>query len=195
MPKYDYDVITIGGGLGGAGLATVLAEKGLRVLVTEREVEFKDRIRGESMAPRGVAEAQKLGLYNRLLETCAHEQPFLHTLGLPPRDFRATTPLGLPALNFYHPAMQEVVLDSARHAGAEVRRGVSVRNVKPGQPPVDTVEGDNTVRELTARMVVCADGRAQWAEPGVASRHDAADSGCLARASCSRKCKYRTTPV
>jgi len=52
MPKYDYDVITIGGGLGGAGLATVLAEKGLRVLVTEREVEFKDRIRGESMAPR-----------------------------------------------------------------------------------------------------------------------------------------------
>ncbi len=59
----DYDVITVGGGLGGAALGKVLAEKGLRVLVTEREVEFKDRIRGETMAPWGVAEAQKLGLY------------------------------------------------------------------------------------------------------------------------------------
>ncbi|HXZ89296.1 MAG TPA: FAD-dependent monooxygenase [Candidatus Binataceae bacterium] len=56
----DYDVITVGGGLGGAALAKVLAEKGLRVLVTERESEFKDRIRGEWMAPWGAAEVQKL---------------------------------------------------------------------------------------------------------------------------------------
>jgi flavin-dependent dehydrogenase len=76
--KYDYDVITVGSGLGGALLAKVLAEKGLRVLVTEREVEFKDRIRGETMAPWRVAETQKLGLYARLLETCTHEQPFIH---------------------------------------------------------------------------------------------------------------------
>jgi flavin-dependent dehydrogenase len=37
MPKYDYDVITVGGGLGGAALAKVLAKHGLRVLVVERE--------------------------------------------------------------------------------------------------------------------------------------------------------------
>jgi menaquinone-9 beta-reductase len=159
MLKYDYDVITVGGGLGGAALAKVLAEKGLRVLVTEREVEFKDRIRGETMAPWGVAEAQKLGLYNCLLETCAHEQPFLDVLGLPPRDFRTTTPHGLPALNFYHPAMQEVLIHAANQAGAEVKRGVSVRLVRPGQPPVVTIEEDNTARELTARMIVCADGK------------------------------------
>jgi 2-polyprenyl-6-methoxyphenol hydroxylase-like FAD-dependent oxidoreductase len=159
MPRYDYDVITVGGGLGGAGLATVLAGKGLRVLVTEREVTFKDRIRGESMAPWGVAEIQRFGLYHRLRETCAHEQPFFQVLGLPSRDYRETTPQGLPALNFFHPAMQEVVLESARRAGAEVRRGVSVRKVKLGQPPVVTIEGDNTVREITARLVVCADGK------------------------------------
>jgi flavin-dependent dehydrogenase len=47
----DYDVITVGGGLGGAALAKVPAEKGLRVLVTEREKTFKDRIRGEFLAP------------------------------------------------------------------------------------------------------------------------------------------------
>ena len=155
----DYDVITVGGGLGGAALAKVLAEKGLRVLVTERESEFKDRIRGEWMAPWGAAEVQKLGLYDRLIQTCAHEEPFFNLLGNPLRDFRTTTPQKLPALTFYHPAMQEVVLDSARDAGAEVWRGVSVRQVKPGTLPVVAIEDDGAVCELTARLVVCADGK------------------------------------
>jgi 2-polyprenyl-6-methoxyphenol hydroxylase-like FAD-dependent oxidoreductase len=157
MPNYD--VITVGGGLGGAALAKVLAEKGLRVLVTEREQVFKDRIRGEVMWPWGVVELQKLGLYDRLLETCAHEVPYFNLQGLPLRDLRTTTPQRLPGVTFYHPAMQEVVLDSARQAGAEVWRGVTVRQVKPGQPPVVAIEDDDGIRELTARLVVCADGK------------------------------------
>src|ERR1700749_3698849 len=114
----DYDFITVGGVLGGAALAKVLAEKGLRVLVIEREREFKDRIRGEIMWPWGVAETVKLGLYDRLLETCAHEVPYLNLAGSPIRDFRNSTPQKLPAISFYHPAMQEVVLEAARTAGA-----------------------------------------------------------------------------
>jgi menaquinone-9 beta-reductase len=78
MATYDFDVITVGGGLGGAALARTLAMHGLRVLVTERERHFKDRIRGEWMAPWGVAETKKLGIYDLLRETCAHEQPFFH---------------------------------------------------------------------------------------------------------------------
>jgi menaquinone-9 beta-reductase len=160
MAKYDYDVITVGGGLGGAALAKVLAEKGLRVLVVERERQFKDRIRGEWMAPWGVAETKKLGLYDLLLKTCAHEQPFFTTPGFgPPRDLRVTTPQQLPALTFSHPAMQEVVLEAARSAGAEVWRGVSVRHVRGGQPAVATIDFDGAVRELSARLIVCADGR------------------------------------
>jgi flavin-dependent dehydrogenase len=92
MATTDYDVITVGGGLGGASVAKVLAEAGLRVLVTEREETFKDRIRGEFLAPWGVAEAQKLGLYELLMEKCAHEQPFIifgesgATIGPPRRN-------------------------------------------------------------------------------------------------------------
>jgi flavin-dependent dehydrogenase len=41
------DVIAVGGGLGGSALAKVLAGHGARVLVVEREMQFKDRIRGE----------------------------------------------------------------------------------------------------------------------------------------------------
>jgi 2-polyprenyl-6-methoxyphenol hydroxylase-like FAD-dependent oxidoreductase len=160
MATYDFDVITVGGGLGGAALARTLAMHGLRVLVTERERHFKDRIRGEWMAPWGVAETKKLGIYDLLRETCAHEQPFFHFLGFgPTRDFTLTTLQQLPAFTLYHPAMQEVLLDAARTRGAEVWRGATVRQVRPGAKPEASVEKDGTVHELTARLVVCADGR------------------------------------
>ena len=55
-----YDVITVGGGLAGAALAKRLAENGMRVLVLEREVAFRDRVRGEQMHCWGVAEARTL---------------------------------------------------------------------------------------------------------------------------------------
>jgi len=114
---------------------------GLRVLVTEREAQFKDRIRGEWIAPWGVAETQKLGIYYLLRETFSREQPFFHKLGFgPPRDFRQTTLQQLPAFTLYHPAMQEVVLDAARTRGAEVWRGSTVRQVRPGARPEVSVE-------------------------------------------------------
>ena len=49
MTSTSYDIITIGGGLGGATLAKVMAERGARVLVLESETNFKDRVRGEAM--------------------------------------------------------------------------------------------------------------------------------------------------
>ena len=158
--KTDYDVITIGGGLGGSALAKVLAAKSLRILVVEREARFSDRVRGEALASWGVAEAQRIGLYDTLIEKCAHEAPYFEFVGMGPvRDLRATTPQHLPGLAFYHPAMQEAVLDAARDAGAEVWRRAAVREVSPGEPPRVSVDHDGEVRTLTARMVVCADGR------------------------------------
>jgi len=160
----DYDVITVGGGLGGAALAKVLAEKGLCVLVVERETQFKDRIRGEWIAPWGVAESQRLGLYEILLERCARESPFLATMGMgPPRDLRVTSLQHLPALTLYHPAMQEVMLDAARGAGAEIWRGATISEVRPGAPPAVVVEREGIARELTARIVAAADGRSSAA--------------------------------
>lgn len=57
MNSTTYDIITVGGGLGGAALAKAMAEHGARVLVLEAESRFRDRVRGESMLPWGVAEA------------------------------------------------------------------------------------------------------------------------------------------
>ncbi len=159
----DYDVITVGGGLGGAALAKVLAENGKRVLVVERETQFKDRIRGEYLCPWGVAEIKRLGLYETLHRQCANEQPYFLTVGSPPRDLRITTAQRLPAWTFFHPWMQEIVLDTARVAGAEIWRGATVREVRLGANPTALVERDGQVKELTTRLIVAADGRSSSA--------------------------------
>ena len=67
MPT-DYDVVIVGGGLAGSGLGAALAKTGARVLITEREAQFRDRVRGEGMQPWGAAEARELGLYRPLIE-------------------------------------------------------------------------------------------------------------------------------
>lgn len=163
MAGDTYDIITIGGGLGGSTLAKAMAEHGARVLVLEREQQFKDRVRGEIMAPWGVAETQALGLYELLHNTCARETRWFAFYVGPepgvPRDLLATTPQRAPALAFHHPTMQEVLLQAAADAGAEVRRGASARAVQPGTMPTVLVEQAGRVEELHARLVVGADGR------------------------------------
>jgi menaquinone-9 beta-reductase len=167
-----YDIITVGGGLGGATLAKVMAERGARVLVLERERQFRDRVRGEVMVSWGVAEARELGIYTLLLDTCGRElRWFALALGPesgPPRDLIATSPQRAPDLAFPHVEMQEVLLQAAADAGAEVRRAAYVREVKPGPLPAVEVEQDGAVEEVRARLVVGADGRAsmvrKWAD-------------------------------
>jgi menaquinone-9 beta-reductase len=158
-----YDIITVGGGLGGSALAKVMAAHGARVLVLERERQFKDRVRGEFMAPWGVAEARELGIDTLLRGSCGQDLPYVQLqFGPVPgerRDLRATTPQGLAVLSVYHPAMQEIVLQAAEEAGAEVRRGVSVREVRRDGFPTVSVEQGGPVEEVQARLVVGADGR------------------------------------
>jgi menaquinone-9 beta-reductase len=160
-----YDVITIGGGLAGAALAKRLAENGMRVLVLEREVAFRDRVRGEQMHCWGVAEARTLGLYELLLETCGHEVRYWsdQLVGFSEfgrRDLVKTSPHRAGSLNFYHPDMQSVVIGAAAAAGATVRRGARVVElVSDGLPGVRVHEDGNGERVYRARLVVGADGR------------------------------------
>lgn len=46
----------------------MLAQSGLDVLLLERQVEYRDRVRGETMFPGGVAELLELGLDQVLLD-------------------------------------------------------------------------------------------------------------------------------
>ena len=174
----EYDIVTVGGGLGGAALAKVMAERGVRVLVVERETQFKDRVRGEALAPWGVADAKELGIYDPLADGCGLMMRYWDiyvggTVAIH-RDLFATTPQQTGWLDYYHPAMQEIVLGEASRAGAEVRRGARVTKVAPGAPPRVTVESAGRSEEIAARLVVGADGRGSMVrrEAGFTTEHD-----------------------
>ena len=162
MPN-AYDVVTIGGGLAGASLAAVMAERGARVLVLERETRFKDRVRGEALFPWGAAELETLGLRSLLLSTCAKENrwwdDFLGPDQVGHRYTAMDTPGRTATLTFYHPAMQETLLRFAGEAGAEIRRGVRVTGVAAGRASKVEIEHAGGTETVAARLVVGADGR------------------------------------
>jgi 2-polyprenyl-6-methoxyphenol hydroxylase-like FAD-dependent oxidoreductase len=174
MPQPQYDIVTVGGGLGGSALAMAMAQHGARVLVLEQENRFRDRVRGEGILPWGVEEMRRLGIYELLRDRCGREcrylvtgsldftaasSPLAESTGMARRDLLATTPQHAPCLSFFHPAMQETLLAAAAAAGAEIRRGVTVTAVTPGVPGSVRFANGGRVGEVQARIVVGADGR------------------------------------
>jgi 2-polyprenyl-6-methoxyphenol hydroxylase-like FAD-dependent oxidoreductase len=159
----QYDLITVGGGLGGAALANVMSRAGKRVLVLERTREFKDRVRGEVLVPWGAAEASKLGLLEALRDRHGHELRYwavdLGGVRALTQDMVETTDLRLPTITFFHPDMQRLVLEQAVEAGAEVLRGATVVDVAAGETPSVSFERAGQSENATARLVVGADGR------------------------------------
>jgi 2-polyprenyl-6-methoxyphenol hydroxylase-like FAD-dependent oxidoreductase len=155
-----------------------MAARGARVLVVEREQRFGDRVRGEVLAPWGVESARALGIGDLSTAGIGHElrwfDLFFAGSRIGRRDVPATTPQGVGWLAFFHPAAQERVIEAAERAGATVRRGVRVRDVRPGSPAAIVVEGASGVEEFSARLVVGADGRKSVARKwgGFAARRD-----------------------
>ena len=72
-----YDLVIIGGGIAGSSLACSMAKAGVRVLLLESEIEFRDRVRGEILCPWGVAEIHSLGLSEALRNSGACEVRWL----------------------------------------------------------------------------------------------------------------------
>lgn len=133
------------------------------MLVLERLLVFRDRVRGEALYPWGVAEARTLGFYRLLLGTCAHEARFWSMYALSMltqhRDLTRSGPHRAGALTFYHPEMQEAISVAAEAAGAEVCRGVEVVEVTPGNPTAVHAVANGEVKTFRARLVIGADGR------------------------------------
>lgn len=165
----DADVVIAGAGIGGSALATVLARAGLAVLVLEKETEYRDRVRGEWLAPWGVAEAQRLDLYATLRAAGGHhvvEQRTYHDAIDAVSDPFNTIDLALlpnvpGPLCLGHPTMCRTFSQAAIDAGARVLRGVDGITLDAPTDGRRTVRftHDGAPQVARPRLVVGADGR------------------------------------
>lgn len=138
LSQEKYDVVIIGGGIAGNALATVLARTGRAVLVLERSTVYRDKVRGEVFHAWGVAEAQRLGIYETLMRSGGiHHSPFVpHDETVEAAEAEAAAlPLdsllpGVPGtLGVRHPWACEALSRAAIAVGARVLRGVESAEV------------------------------------------------------------------
>lgn len=160
-----HEIVIVGGGIAGAALGSALAQAGLDVAVLEASTRFDDRVRGESMQPWGVREADNLGLVEVLQAAGAHTSPLWKRytdVSDEPRDI----PVGalIPgiggALNLHHPLACQALIDAAAASGAHVLRGVADVQLDLLDRPVVRFSIDGRTHSVEAGLVVGADGRA-----------------------------------
>jgi 2-polyprenyl-6-methoxyphenol hydroxylase-like FAD-dependent oxidoreductase len=163
-----YDLIVIGGGIGGSATAAVMARAGRRVLLLEQSTAYADRVRGEWIAPWGVTETRRVGLYDLLRGAGGHHLARHITFDetRSPADSAARTlPLSIFApdvpgpLCIGHPHHCQTLFDEAVRAGAIALRGVRVTRITPGAAPSVAYEHDGQTHEASARLLIGADGR------------------------------------
>jgi 2-polyprenyl-6-methoxyphenol hydroxylase-like FAD-dependent oxidoreductase len=162
------DVVVVGGGIAGSALALVLARNGVKVTVLERQHEYRDRVRGELMHVWGVADAQRLGIVDAMLDAGGTfaTRMVLFDETIPPQVAEQTArdlvdPIsGVPGpLCAGHPAMCHALSRAAEVAGAQFVYGVGPVNVTAGERPTVTFTRAGHEHQLPARLVVGADGR------------------------------------
>lgn len=162
-----HDLVVVGGGIAGGAFASAMARGGADVLVLERQVTYRDRVRGELLWPWGVRELQRLGLDDVLLTAGANVADRMQSHDeLEGRDApRASEDLsqivdGVPgSLNLYHPDATRALVDAARDCGARVSTGVDHVVTEVGaEPTVSWSDGDGAHR-VRCDLIVGADGR------------------------------------
>src|SRR3954454_20514495 len=159
------DVAVVGGGPAGAAVAARVARTGRSVVVLERAPAWRWRASGGFPSPAAVDALRRTGLDEAAVRRVARPIPAMVVTSASATSFALTYGAdagGEPAVGFDRSALDPALLDLASRAGAVVRRGASVSQVRfpadPRDPAVVSLQDDHGRTELRARVVVGADG-------------------------------------
>jgi 2-polyprenyl-6-methoxyphenol hydroxylase-like FAD-dependent oxidoreductase len=163
------EVVVVGGGIGGSVLAATLARTGISTLILEKSTVHIDHVRGEWIAPWGIAETQRLGLYEAFIAAGGHhlgehigfgDDVDETTARNETLRFSALEGAGLkPPLCMRHPDMCDLLNQLAIQSGAAMLREVSHVQVTPGERPEVAFRHEGRAFTVRPRIVIGADGR------------------------------------
>lgn len=155
----DVDVVVVGGGPAGAATAIACAQRGLSVVLLERDPPGSERP-GETLHPGVEPLLAQLGVADRLAEVTGARHTGIWIEWGGQRRFE---PFGSDAdgpwsgFQVWRADFDALLLTRARELGVDVRQPCAVTEVLPGGGGVVTEHG-----AVNARIVVDATGRARW---------------------------------
>ena len=165
MSAFDADVLVVGGGPAGSAAATMLARKGWRVRLYERDRFPREHI-GESLLPASMPVLAELGVLPAV-EAAGFLPKYGATMvwGRDPDPwswtFRESSPRYPHAFQVVRARFDEILLRNAADQGVDVHEGCRVLEAEAGPAGAtlrvdDSERGEHTAR---ARFVVDASGQ------------------------------------
>ena len=161
----DYDVIVVGGRVGGAATAMLLARGGMRVLVIEAARPGTDTLSTHALMRGGVLQLHRWGLLDAVI---AAGTPAIHSTEFAYGDQIETVDIrpggGISALRApRRTVLDRLLLEAAQAEGADVRIPARVTRLLTDGGTVRGVEGiergTGTRFRATAPLTIGADGR------------------------------------
>ncbi len=162
----DCDVLVIGGGPAGATAASLLAERGHRVILVEKDRHPRFHI-GESLLPHNLPLLDRLGIREEVEQTSMTKHGIEFVSAYHGKtvtyDFARALDRRFPySFQVRRSVFDHILLKNAAAKGAEVVEDCRVSAVefpKGGHPRIEARASDGTPHSWTAAFVVDASGR------------------------------------
>lgn len=172
-----WDVVVVGAGPGGSSCAAILARHGLRVALLERSAFPRDKVCGDFLSPRALAELRTLGCLDDVLALGSppihHATFFLDGRRVAGGDIPQVADWPAFGLAVPRQVLDILLARVAESSGAEMMESFQVEGVaREGRDLVVRGRRGGHAEEVRARLVVGADGARSavarslaWPEP------------------------------